>query len=228
MGEAETGPLATSWHSNKFINPRTDGAVLPILHLNGYKIANPTVAGADFIRPGTGKSAAWLRLRADLRGKAMTRFPMHQAMGDGRLMRAIRQNRGDPARRARDGQTSARPFWPMIVLRSPKGWTGPKQVDGLKTEGFWRSHQVPFTLDKPETSAAARRLVAPGYKPEELFDAAGGLRPENSCSGARRAAQDERPTPHAQWRRALMRPLRFARFHVIRGGRCSVPGQGRR
>src|ERR1700726_1480868 len=140
-GEAETGPLAASWHSNKFLNPAHDGAVLPILHLNGYKIANPTVIGRmsdDEVRNlflGYGHEALFV--------EGDDPAAMH------RLMAATLDTALDKIHAiqtaARDGRArSMRPKWPMIVLRSPKGWTGPKEVDGLKVEGFWRAHQVPI------------------------------------------------------------------------------------
>src|ERR1700728_3193992 len=145
-GEAETGPLATSWHGNKFLNPATDGAVLPILHLNGYKIANPTVLARI---PATELHALMAGYGYDpIEVAGSDPDVMHQAM-------AVAMDRAFDAisgiqRSARAGTTKGRPRWPMIILRSPKGWTGPKTVDGLKTEGFWRAHQVPFTMDKPE------------------------------------------------------------------------------
>jgi xylulose-5-phosphate/fructose-6-phosphate phosphoketolase len=173
-GEAETGPLAASWHSNKFLNPRTDGAVLPILHLNGYKIANPTILGRltdeDLLRlfEGFGYEPHFV--------EGSDPMPTHKAMAAtldiviGRI-REIRQ--GTLA----DGM--ARPRWPMIILRTPKGWTGPKEVDGLKTEGFWRSHQVPLSglADKPEHLAQLDAWMR-SYRPQELFDESGRLVPE--------------------------------------------------
>src|SRR5437016_3140190 len=147
-GEAETGPLATSWHSNKFLNPARDGAVLPILHLNGYKIANPTVLAR--IPPE--------ELDQLLRGYGYTPFyvkghepaAMHQKMA-ATLDAAIKELKAIQAEwRAGPRKRPEYPKWPMIVLRSPKGWTGPKEVDGLKTEDFWRSHQVPTgDMSKP-------------------------------------------------------------------------------
>ncbi|TKD38230.1 MAG: phosphoketolase, partial [Mesorhizobium sp.] len=139
-GEAETGPLAAAWHSNKFLNPEHDGAVLPILHLNGYKIANPTILARipeDELRSlFVGYGYEPLFVEGD------DPAAMHERMAavlDAAMerIRAIQQS-------ARSGQArdAGRPVWPMIILRSPKGWTGPKEVDGLKTEGFWRSHQV--------------------------------------------------------------------------------------
>ena len=140
-GEAETGPLATSWHSNKFLNPVSDGAVLPILHLNGYKIAGPTVLARipreelEQLLRGYGYAPRFVEGDDPLE--------MHQRDGGG----ARRGRRRDPAasrrRRARAAH-AARPRWPMIVLRSPKGWTGPKVVDGVQIEGTFRAHQVPL------------------------------------------------------------------------------------
>src|SRR5271157_1416878 len=139
-GEAETGPLATSWHSNKFLNPVTDGAVLPILHLNGFKIASPTVL-ARITRPeltdllkGYGYDPVFV--------EGHEPEPMHRAMAAA-LDAAIGRIR-EIQRAFRTGTTSERPAWPMIVLRSPKGWTAPRQVDGHFLEGYWRSHQVPM------------------------------------------------------------------------------------
>src|SRR5678809_1044896 len=139
-GEAETGPLATAWHSNKFLNPARDGAVLPILNLNGYKIANPTILSR----------ISHEELQALFVGYGYTPYfvegsdpaEMHQKMA-ATVERAIGEIR-DAQRKARSSDTPSRPRWPMIVLRSPKGWTGPAEIDGHKVEGFWRSHQVPF------------------------------------------------------------------------------------
>jgi xylulose-5-phosphate/fructose-6-phosphate phosphoketolase len=174
-GEAETGPLAASWHSNKFLNPRTDGAVLPILHLNGYKIANPTILARipneellDLFR-GYGWDPVIVEgwnpeyVHADF-----------AATLDVALER-IRHAQEE----ARSGGAEGRPAWPMIVLRTPKGWTGPKEVDGLPTEGSWRSHQVPMTdvRDNPEHLALLEEWLR-SYRPEELFDEDGRLVPE--------------------------------------------------
>ncbi|UGY30228.1 phosphoketolase family protein (plasmid) [Bradyrhizobium septentrionale] len=175
-GEAETGPLAASWHSNKFLSPVRDGAVLPILHLNGYKIANPTVLGRmddDEIRQlFTGYGHEPLFVEGD------EPKLMHRQMADV-LKRAIESIRAI-RRTARDGhKTSDRPKWPMIVLRSPKGWTGPKEVDGLKVEGFWRAHQVPIA--NPRGNPKHLELLEQwmrSYQPETLFDGAGRLLPE--------------------------------------------------
>jgi xylulose-5-phosphate/fructose-6-phosphate phosphoketolase len=169
-GEAETGPLAASWHSNKFLNPVTDGAVLPVLHLNGYKIANPTVLARiphDELRAlfeGYGYSPRFV--------EGSDPVEMHQLMAatlDGAIddIRAIQ-------RAAREGGDTSRPRWPMIVLRTPKGWTGPREVDGHPAEGSFRSHQVPLAglAERPEH---LRQLEAwlRSYMPDELFDATG-------------------------------------------------------
>ena len=171
-GEAETGPLAASWHSNKFLDPARDGAVLPILHLNGYKIANPTVL-ARIPRE---------ELASLLEGYGHHPYfvegddpeEMHQAMA-ATLDRVLDEIAGIQ-RRARSGSAGGRPRWPAIVLRTPKGWTGPREVDGLPVEGTFRSHQVPLSSprEKPEH---LRQLEAwmRSYRPEELFDAQGAL-----------------------------------------------------
>lgn len=175
-GEAETGPLATSWHSNKFLNPVHDGAVLPILHLNGYKIANPTVLGRmsdEEIRSlFVGYGYEPLFVEGDEPAS------MHRLMADtiDRALAGIRAIQ----RSAREAITSfQQPKWPMIVLRSPKGWTGPKQVDGLKVEGFWRAHQVPIADPRgnPEHLNLLEHWMR-SYEPEKLFDANGQLIPE--------------------------------------------------
>ncbi|MCV2487905.1 phosphoketolase family protein [Geodermatophilus sp. YIM 151500] len=166
-GEAETGPLATSWHGNKFLDPRRDGAVLPILHLNGYKIANPTVLDrigrdelVDLLR-GCGHTPHLV--------EGADPVAMHQAFAAA-LDRCLDEIAAAQRRARQDGDT-ARPRWPMIVLRSPKGWTGPAEVDGLPVEGSWRSHQVPFA--DARTDAGHRRVLEEwlrSYRPEELFD----------------------------------------------------------
>ncbi len=185
-GEAETGPLAASWHSNKFLDPVHDGAVLPILHLNGYKIANPTVLARI---PST-------ELRALLKGYGYApRFvegddpeAMHQLMAA--TLDEVTVEIAEIQRRAREDGESERPRWPMIVLRTPKGWTGPKQVDGLPAEGSFRSHQVPLTnlAGNPEHLAQLESWLR-SYRPEELFDEQGALRAQLAALapvGARR------------------------------------------
>ena len=206
-GEAETGPLATAWHSNKFLNPATDGAVLPILHLNGYKIANPTVLAR----------ITHEELEQLLRGYGWTPYfveghepaPMHEAMA-ATLDKAIEQ-----IKQIQDGArlhgNAERPRWPMIVLNSPKGWTGPKMVDGLQVEGTFRSHQVP--LSDPATHPEHLKLLEDwlkSYRPEDLFDEQGRLKPELAelaPKGERRMGAN----PHANGG-ILLRDLRMPDF----------------
>jgi xylulose-5-phosphate/fructose-6-phosphate phosphoketolase len=174
-GEAETGPLAASWHSNKFLNPARDGAVLPVLHLNGYKIANPTVLARI---PSS-------ELRALLEGYGYApRFvegeepaAMHQLMAA--TLDEVTGEISEIQRRAREHGEVSRPRWPMVVLRTPKGWTGPKTVDGLPAEGSFRSHQVPLgdLAANPEHLAQLEAWMR-SYRPEELFDEHGALRDE--------------------------------------------------
>jgi xylulose-5-phosphate/fructose-6-phosphate phosphoketolase len=172
-GEAETGPLAASWHSNKFLNPVTDGAVLPVLHLNGYKIANPTVLARipnDELRElmeGYGYAPRFV--------EGSDPDEMHQTM-DATLGEVLGEI-AEIQRSARDDGSAARPRWPMIVLRTPKGWTGPKTVDGLPTEGSFRSHQVPLAnvRQNPEHLVELEAWMR-SYRPEELFDESGALR----------------------------------------------------
>ena len=184
-GEAETGPLATAWHSNKFINPIRDGAVLPILNLNGYKIANPTILARisheelEALFVGYGYKPYFV--------EGSDPAKMHQKMA-ATLDAAVAEIRADSgARRAKSGKAE-RPRWPMIVLRTPKGWTGPKEIDGHKLEGSWRSHQVPFS-DVRDNPAHLKLLEdwMRSYRPEELFDADGRLVPELQGAGARAA-----------------------------------------
>lgn len=173
-GEAETGPLATSWHANKFLNPRTDGAVLPILHLNGYKIANPTILAR--ISHGELESLFVGYGYQPLFVEGDDPQTMHQLMAAA-VDTAI-ASIAAIQRRAREGGDESRPRWPMIILRSPKGWTGPKTVDGKQSEGSWRSHQVPFgDMDKPEHLQLLAEWMA-SYQPGELFDKKGRLKPE--------------------------------------------------
>jgi xylulose-5-phosphate/fructose-6-phosphate phosphoketolase len=172
-GEAETGPLATAWHSNKFLNPVTDGAVLPILHLNGYKIANPTVLARishqelESLFVGYGYKPYFV--------EGSDPEAMHQLMA-ATLDTVIEEIKAIQQHARTNGNTSQRPQWPMIVLRSPKGWTGPESVDGKKTEDFWRSHQVPFAemRSKPEHLKLLEDWLK-SYKPEERFDQNGKL-----------------------------------------------------
>ena len=221
-GEAETGPLATSWHSNKFLNPIRDGAVLPILHLNGYKIANPTIL-ARISRE---------ELDALFRGYGWTPYvvegsdpaTMHREMAATlercvRDIRAIREH-------ARETGDPTRPRWPMIVLRTPKGWTAPSEVDGHRIEGSWRAHQVPVAdvRANPQHLAIVEAWLR-RYRPEELFDATGALRADLAALapvGDRRMSAN----PHANGglvRRALHLPdFRAYGVAVPTAGRASV------
>ena len=192
-GEAETGPLATSWHSNKFLDPARDGAVLPILHLNGYKIASPTVLARIPER----------ELRSLLEGYGYAPLFVggdQPALVHQQLAAALEQASGEIAaiqRRARSEGISERPRWPMIVLRTPKGWTGPKVVDGLPSEGTFRAHQVPLSdlVGNPEHLAQLEQWLR-SYRPAELFDERGALRAELAAlapAGERRMGAN----PHA-------------------------------
>ncbi len=174
-GEAETGPLAASWHSNKFLNPATDGAVLPILHLNGYKIANPTILAR--IPPEELASLFYGYGYATHFVEGDDPATMHRSMAT--TMDTVLAEIRSIQREARTAGKTARPRWPMILLRTPKGWTGPKTVDGKGTEGSWRSHQVPFgdMAGKPGHLRLLEEWMK-GYRPEELFDEGGRLRKE--------------------------------------------------
>ncbi len=173
-GEAETGPLATGWHGNKFLNPVRDGCVLPILHLNGYKIANPTVLARisheelDALMRGYGYTPHFVEGDDPAKMHQLLARTLDLVIGE---IKAIQAD-------ARTNGFTKRPLWPMIVFRSPKGWTGPKEVDGLKTEGYWRSHQVPMSdMSKPEHVQILETWMK-SYKPDELFDKTGRLIPE--------------------------------------------------
>jgi xylulose-5-phosphate/fructose-6-phosphate phosphoketolase len=203
-GEAETGPLATAWHSNKFLNPASDGAVLPILHLNGYKIANPTVLARisheelKDLLCGYGYEPHFVE-GDDPR-------LLHQQMAS--TMEKVFDEIADIQKRARGGADGQRPRWPMIVMRTPKGWTGPKFVDGKKTEGSWRSHQVPLSglASNPEHLKQLEEWMR-SYRPEELFDDTGCLREDLrplAPSGERRMSAN----PHANGG-LLLRDLRL-------------------
>ena len=173
-GEAETGPLAASWHSNKFLNPARDGAVLPILHLNGYKIANPTLLGRLDDAKLTELFAGYGYKPYFVEGQDAE--SMHQLMAA--TLDTIVEEIKTIQQEARSGQADGEPVWPMIVLRSPKGWTGPKIVDGKPVEGTWRAHQVPVTdLAKPEHLKILEDWMK-SYQPKELFDEHGKLIPE--------------------------------------------------
>ncbi len=222
-GEAETGPLATSWHSNKFLDPRRDGAVLPILHLNGYKIANPTVLAR----------IPEAELTALMLGYGHTPYivegsepgEMHQAFAAtlDHCLDEIR-NIQDAARSARKKKTPARRPWPMIVLRSPKGWTGPKELDGKKIEGYWRSHQVPFAdaRDNDSHREVLEKWMR-SYRPEELFDADGAPVPtiaQQHPAGERRMSA----SPHANGG-LLLRDLKMPDFRDY-AVEVETPGTG--
>ena len=218
-GEAETGPLATSWQSNKFLDPITDGAVLPILHLNGYKISNPTVLARiegeeldQFLR-----GCGW----APLYVEGDDPDTMHERMATvmEAAIEAIRQIRSS----ARARNIAARPRWPVIVLRSPKGWTGPKFVDGLQIEGTFRAHQVPLLVDPDHVEhVVLLESWMRSYRPEELFDQNGRLVPELAelaPTGGRRMGAN----PHANGG-LLLRDLKMPDFrdHAVQ---VSSPGE---
>jgi xylulose-5-phosphate/fructose-6-phosphate phosphoketolase len=204
-GESETGPLATAWHSNKFLNPVRDGAVLPVLHLNGYKINNPTILAR----------ISHEELEALFRGYGWTPHfvegddpaTMHELMAS-TMERCVQEIRRIQAEARKSGR-AVRARWPMIVLRSPKGWTGPKKVGGKTVEGYWRAHQVPMSdvRDNPENLKLLEKWMK-GYRPQELFDANGRLVEELRAlapKGRRRMSAN----PHAnggQLRRALRLP----------------------
>ena len=219
-GEAETGALAASWHSNKFLNPARDGAVLPILHLNGFKIANPTVLArisrqelTDLLR-GYGHEPHFV--------EGDDPALVHQALAGtlDALLAQIDQIQRE-ARALGESQTPRRPRWPMIVLRTPKGWTGPKFVDGKAVEGSWRSHQVPIADFKTPEHLQQLEDWLRSYRPEELFDERGKFLDELAAlapTGRRRMGSN----PHANGG-ALLQPLAMPRFHDYA---VSVPEPG--
>ena len=215
-GEAETGPLATAWHSNKFLNPVTDGAVLPILHLNGFKINNPTVfarISKDEVRSffhGCGYKPYFV--------EGDDPMPMHKKMAE-TLDKCIKEIK-EIQRKAREEGVTERPFWPMIVLRTPKGWTGPKVVDGKHIEGSYRAHQVPITMDKPEHLDLLKEWLL-SYHPEELFTEDYKLKPELRAlapKGDRRISAN----PHANGGK-LLKDLRLPDFTKY-GVKMDAPG----
>ena len=173
-GEAETGPLATSWQSNKFLNPITDGAVLPIMHLNGYKISNPTIFSrmsreeVEAFFKGTGWKPYFV--------EGDDPMTMHKLMAE--TMDTVIEEIKAIQKNARENNDATRPVWPMIVLRTPKGWTGPKSVDGVKIEGSFHAHQVPISMEKGEEHLQILKDWLLSYKPEELFTEDGKLIPE--------------------------------------------------
>jgi xylulose-5-phosphate/fructose-6-phosphate phosphoketolase len=206
-GEAETGPLATAWHSNKFLNPKTDGAVLPILHLNGYKISNPTLLARieheelEQLFRGYGWNPYFV--------EGDDHEYMHARMAD--IMDTAIAEIKHIQEQAREHDNTVRPRWPMIILRSPKGWTGPKIVNGKPNEGSFRSHQVPVAIDETHTeNLGLLEDWLRSYKPEELFDANGHLNAELSelaPTGARRMGAN----PHANGGK-LLRELQLPNF----------------
>jgi xylulose-5-phosphate/fructose-6-phosphate phosphoketolase len=206
-GEAETGPLATSWHSNKFLNPATDGAVLPILHLNGFKIANPTILAR----------IPHAELEELMRGYGYEPFTiegddpvtMHNQMAA--LLETVLDKIKAIQKAAREDHSTARPAWPMIIFKTLKGWTGPKFVDGKPVEGTWRAHQVPFSeiFEKPDHLALLNDWMQ-SYKPQELFDEHGHFLPELAelaPKGNRRMGMN----PHANGG-LLLKPLVIPNF----------------
>ncbi len=222
-GEAETGPLATAWHSNKFLDPITDGAVLPILHLNGYKISNPTILARieheelEQLLRGCG----WTPYFVEGHEPAL----MHQAMAD--ALDAVTLQIKAIQKEARTSGKSTRARWPMIVLKSPKGWTGPKVVDGLQIEGTFRSHQVP--LSDPAVHPEHLKLLEQwlqSYRPEELFTADGRLKPE-LAELAPQAQRRMGANPHANGGK-LLRDLRLPDFrqYATAVPEPGVPGIG--
>src|SRR5204863_539416 len=195
-GEAETGALATSWHANKFLDPVHDGAVLPILHLNGYKIANPTVLARiperELVALFEGYGWRPLIVTSELDEPPADAHQRFAAALDEAL-----DDIASAQTAARDGSATGRPRWPMLILRTPKGWTGPREVDGVQVEGTWRSHQVPVLAARED--AGHRKILEEwmrSYRPEELFDDGGRLRPALralSPTGERRMSAN----PHA-------------------------------
>ncbi|MGO9040008.1 MAG: phosphoketolase, partial [Steroidobacteraceae bacterium] len=222
-GEAETGPLATAWHSNKFLNPATDGAVLPILHLNGYKISNPTLLARitreelDQLLRGYGWTPHYVEGHEPMAMHAAMAATLDQAA---EKIRTIQKD-------ARVAGNTQRPRWPMIVLASPKGWTGPKFIDGRAIEGTFRSHQVPLT--DPATNPAHLEQLEVwlrSYRPQELFDDRGRLRPELRAlapKGDRRMGAN----PHANGG-MLLRDLRLPNFtdYAVEVPKPGTPGIG--
>ncbi len=217
-GEAETGPLATAWHSKKFLDPVRDGAVLPILHLNGYKIANPTILariGHEELK-SLFEGYGWKPYLVEGDEPAA----MHQKMAA--TLDAVLAEIQAIQAQARRGDDPTRPRWPMIVLRTPKGWTGPKEVDGQKTEGYWRSHQVPLAglADNPEHVKLLEQWMK-SYRPDELFDEQGTLVPALRAlapSGTRRMGAN----PHTNGG-LLLKDLRMPDFRAYA---LDVPAPG--
>lgn len=220
-GEAETGPLATSWHSNKFLNPARDGAVLPIMHLNGYKISNPTVFShishdeVESFFHGCG----WEPYFVECEDDGTDHIAMHKKMSEAvdtciEKIKAIQKD-------ARENGNTKRPFWPMIVLRTPKGWTGPKVVDGKVIEGSFDAHQVPITMEKPEHLDLLKEWLL-SYRPDELFDENYKLKPE-IAELAPKGDSRISANPHANGGK-LLRDLRLPDFKQY-AVQISAPGQ---
>jgi xylulose-5-phosphate/fructose-6-phosphate phosphoketolase len=215
-GEAETGPLAGAWHSNKFLNPITDGAVLPILHLNGYKISNPTVFSrisreeVEKFFEGCGWKPYFV--------EGDDPMTMHKLMAE--ALDAVIEEIQAIKKHARETGDLTRPMWPMIVLRTPKGWTGPKVVDGQKIEGTFRAHQVPMSMEQPHHLDLLKEWLE-SYRPEELFDENGRILPEIAAltpTGNQRMGAN----PHANGG-LLLRDLRLPDFRKY-GVEVSEPG----
>jgi xylulose-5-phosphate/fructose-6-phosphate phosphoketolase len=220
-GEAETGPLATSWHGNKFLNPGRDGAVLPILHLNGYKIANLTVLARippdelEMLFKGSG----WTPYVVEGDDPAV----MHQKMAAVTEQCVTEIRAIQAVARANPEAEPARPKWPMIILRTPKGWTCPKELDGHKLEGSWRAHQIPIT--DPVTNPVHLKMVEEwlrSYKPEELFDDGGALIPELKAMAPEGKARIT-ANPHANGG-LLRKPLELPDFREY-AVKVAKPGQ---
>jgi xylulose-5-phosphate/fructose-6-phosphate phosphoketolase len=206
-GEAETGPCATSWHSTKFLNAAHDGAVLPILHLNGYKIANPTVLARitqeeiEALFRGYGYTTHFLEGDDPMSMHERMAATLESMLAEIRVIQ----------KRAREEENSERPRWPMLILRTPKGWTGPKVVDGKQVEGTWRSHQVPFAElhEKPDHLKVLEDWMK-SYRPDQLFDEEGKFR-ENLAALAPKGARRMGMNPHANGG-LLLEPLRLPQF----------------
>ena len=218
-GEAETGPLATAWHGNKFLNPASDGAVLPILHLNGYKIANPTVFARithDEVKKFF-EGCGWKPYFVEV-GDGTDHMAAHRMMAD-TLDKCLRDIRA-AQKKAREQGVKERPRWPMIVFRSPKGWTGIRAADGKQIEGTFRAHQVPVDMSKPEHLGLVEQWLK-SYRPEELFDENGA-----PCAQLKAIAPkgDRRmgANPHANGGK-LLRDLRLPDF---RDYGIAVPAPG--
>jgi xylulose-5-phosphate/fructose-6-phosphate phosphoketolase len=216
-GEAETGPLATSWHSNKFLNPASDGAVLPILHLNGYKIANPTVLARisheelEQLLRGYGYTPHFVEGDEPAKMHQLMAATLDQVIDEIKKIQTDARTAPLPSVRKKGNGEVKRPRWPMIVLRTPKGWTCPKEIDGKRTEGYWRSHQVPMgeMHENPQHVKILEKWMK-SYRPEQLFDHSGRFKAEIAAL----APKDERrmsANPHTNGG-LLLRDLRMPDF----------------